>query len=520
MLGLWAAVGCSSGESADEIETQLVPKNEPEAKLVVAASVLIAELPDQPSVPIETIRVNPATVVVDPGETVELSARAFGPGGEPVEDVEFVWSTTDARAGTVSKDGTYLSGRRPGTFDSSISVTGIQNTPQGVEFANAFASIVIVGEEFSRQIDSVTIIPESPTLYTKQIFRLRAVAYDADGIIIPGVDFVWTLNEPTLGEINSLGLLTVKATEGVFEDAVSVAGVWEGVTLSSASDVRVTAAPQEDDFLAVHALPQRFFVDPGDQLQLRAVALNGLGELVAGTQLRWEMVNDVAGTIDGSGNFVAGPYAGIYTESVRVEAIVPGEQGFVRAADFASVVIRDQESSRRLHTLAAIPGTVALDRGGSMVLAAKAVDESGEPVKNVSFFWKVTNENIGELNEFGTFKAGDKPGIYRDALVLTAEQLVDDEVLSQTKKVDVVISGSLFRAEVLPSLVTVAPGRMGHFSVTGWDDNDIKLSGLVVIWRVNDDRVGSIDPFGNFTAGTNPGLYEDVIRAEVIQKRR
>jgi len=132
----------------------------------------------------------------------------------------------------------------------------------------------------------------------------------------------------------------------------------------------------------------------------------------------------------------------------------------------------------------------------------------------------VTNENIGELNEFGTFKAGDKPGIYRDALVLTAEQLVDDEVLSQTKKVDVVISGSLFRAEVLPSLVTVAPGRMGHFSVTGWDDNDIKLSGLVVIWRVNDDRVGSIDPFGNFTAGTNPGLYEDVIRAEVIQKRR
>ncbi len=106
-----------------------------------------------------------------------------------------------------------------------------------------------------------------------------------------------------------------------------------------------------------------------------------------------------------------------------------------------------------------------------------------------------------------------------NALHLTAEQAISDEVLTETKSVDVVISGPLFRAEVHPSLATIAPGRMIHFSLIGWDENDVRLSGLVVIWSVTDDRVGSIDAFGNFSAGATPGLYEDVVQAEVIQKR-
>lgn len=518
LLCLWAAVACSRGGPPEETVAGATAPDVVELKLVATASVLITESPERPAVPITSIQVTPSAVVVDLGETVDLSAQAFGPDGQPLSDIEFVWSTTDPRAGAVSKDGKYRAGLRPGEFDHSISVTGLQNTPEGVKFANAFASITVVGVERPLNLATVMVIPGNPTLYTKQIFRLRAVAFDGEGVIIPGVNFVWTLNEPTLGRLNDLGLLTVKAREGVYENAVSVTGIWDGAKLSVSIDIRVAAAPEADDFLAVHALPQRFFLDPGDRMQFRAVALNGLGELVAGSQLRWEMVNLDAGTVDGSGNFIAGQKPGIYTEAVKVEAMVPGESGFVRASDFTSVVIREKESSRRLHTLISVPGTVSVARGGRVALTGRAVDESGEPVENVSFYWELTKEGVGELSETGSFQAGSTPGFYAGALLLTAEQTVGDETSTRTRSVDVVISGTLSRAQAHPSLATIAPGRSVHFSLTGWDENDIRLPGLVVLWSVADERVGIIDPFGNFTAGAAPGLYEGAIRAEVIQR--
>ena len=66
-------------------------------------------------------------------------------------------------------------------------------------------------------------------------------------------------------------------------------------------------------------------------------------------------------------------------------------------------------------------------------------------------------------------------------------------------------------------MATLAPGKTVHFSLTGWDENDIHLPGLVVLWSVSDESIGDIDAFGNFTASETPGLYQDAIRAEVIQ---
>ncbi len=388
-----------------------------------------------------------------------------------------------------------------------------------MRFTNTFASIYIVGEDPSIQLGSVTIIPESPTLYGKQIFRLRAVAFDKNGMVIPGAEFVWNLNESTLGEINNLGLLTVKATEGNFENAVSVTAIWEGVQISASSDVRVATTPKADNFLAVHALPQRFFVDAGDRLQLRAVALNGLGELVAGTEIRWTMADSTAGSIDGNGNFIAGPKPGIYTRSVKVEAMLTGEKGFVRAKDFASVVIREEEASRKLYAID-VPRTIRLGQGESLVLAATGVDETGKIVKNVKLSWEVVTDGIGEISSIGTFKTSDIPGRHPNALQVTATQSIGDELITKSQPVNVVTLGTLTKAEVQPSMATISPGKVTHFYVRGWDENDYSLPGLVVLWSLSDDRAGTIDPFGNFTASGTPGLYQDLVRAEIIQTLR
>ena len=519
LVGLAAAVvaACSGGATPDGTQGFAVFEHrDNKVERSAEASVLITVDPAEPTTVVDSIGISPISIVADPGETVRLSANAFGPGGEPLPDIKLVWSMVDLRAGTVSKSGRLQGSTTPGVYADSVSVTGIQNTPEGIKYASAFASVTIIGQVSSARLSSVAIIPDSPALLKHQIYRLRAVGLDENGLVIPGVKFVWRLSDDRLGRINNIGYLTVEGDDRAYPRVVSVTGIWDGVNKSAFADVTVVSTPELDTFLTVHALPQRFFLDPGDRMQLRAVALNGLGELAAGTILRWSMAVPAAGAIDGNGNFVAGTAAGVYTKAVRVEAVVPGERGFMTAEDYASVVIRPKKEPRRIKAVFVSP-EIVVARDGRVTIRVRAVDEGGDPVENVNIRWETLKGEVGEISPLGTFRAGSAPGNYPAALRVRAEQRLGEEVIARSETVDVVVTGTLSAAEISPSLAVVGPGRTVHFSLTGRDENAVDLSGLVVIWSVSDERIGSIDAFGNFTAGPEPGLYEGAIRARIVQ---
>ena len=526
VAGRWAVVAglvfvlaaCSKDAPAEQPQVARETAATTEITVVARASVLITDEPDEPTPPIERISISPSAVVLDLGEATQLSAEAFGPDGALLSEVEFVWAIGDVRAGTISKEGRFQADTRPGVYDEGISVAAIQNTPDGIRYASASAPVTVLGEVQAPTLASVVFIPHDPTLLEKQIYRMRAVGYDENGMLIPGVSFVWKVNDPALGRINDIGYLTIEGGEGDYPGAVAVTGIWEGARFTSETDVRVVGRPEGGDVLNVHALPQRFFLEPADRLQLRAVALNGLGELVAGTELRWSLQDPAAGTIDGQGNFIAGNTPGVYTQAVKVEAVVPGERGFARAVDFASVVVRAPQTSSSLHLVSAVPETAVLSPGGHATLSGRPVDESGKPAEVVTVSWKVLTEEVGEISPSGAFRASSVPGRYPDAVRVTAEQQLGDQLIVRSNTVNVVITGTMSRVEVRPTLATVAPGRTIHFTVTGWDKNGVVLPGLVTVWSLSDERIGTIDAFGNFTAGEAPGVYENAIQAKVIQR--
>ena len=515
---LVAVVGCSSTPAAELSQAAFDTPVQPEIRRSTSASVLITARPDKTTLPIGQVQISPDPIVLDPGESLDLSAAAFSTRGSPLIDVEFAWHAVDPRAGSVTRNGRFQAGPTPGVYDQSIAVTVIQNTSDGIDYSSQSVPITIVGDVQLPRLARVEIIPRNPILLKQQIYRLRAIGFDEHGVLIPGVNFVWKLNHDALGRVNDLGYLTVKGDEGTYRQAVSVSGIWDGKAISAVMDVQVTSAPQADDFFIVHALPQRFFLDPGDRLKLQAVALNGLGELVAGSQLRWTMEDEDAGTIDGNGNFIAGNMTGVFTEAVKVEAVVPGERGFVRAADFASVVIREGEPSTRLHTLFVQPDLIKVAPRGRTTPLVRAVGDSGKPAGDVTVSWEVLTEEAGEVTDLGVFRAGETPGIYSEALKVTAEQVSHDETVARAATVDVVVTGSLSRSEVHPSLATIVSGKTVHFSLSGWDENEVALPGLIVLWSLSDESIGTIDAFGNFTAGDEPGLYQNAVRAEVIQR--
>ena len=335
--------------------------------------------------------------------------------------------------------------------------------------------------------------------------------------MLPGVSFAWQVNDPDLGRVNDIGYLTVVGEARTFKDAITVTGVWEGVTVSKTSDVLVMRTPKEDDFLEVQVLPQRVHLEPGDQLQLRAVTLNGLGEVVTGTELRWSLTDPRAGVIDGTGHLVAGDTPGIYAEAVRVEGVFPGEQGFVLAVDFASVVVRKSPTSRRLEAIRVLPESVTVAPGARGLLTVQGVDEFGKSATNLMTSWEATGSDVGKIDEHGSFEATGSPGKYPDALRVTVEQELDGQVITKTASVDVVITGTLTEVEMQPRLATISPGRTVHFRVAGRDQNGVPLTGLVVLWSLAGETLGRIDAFGNFTAGEELGMFPDAIRAKVLQ---
>ena len=518
LLLMSVLVGCASAvPAANQVSPSVGQEDMVEVTESATASVLIVPDTGGPEQTISEIRISPSAIVLDRGETVQLTAVPLGHEGREYLGAELVWNTLDPRAGVVTADGRFLSAFTPGVFENAVSVTAIMNTRTGTQYFNASAQVTVLGNASSPRLSDVVIFPDRSTLLKEQIFRFRAMAFDQDGRLIPATSFVWRSNSPSLGRINPIGYLTVEGDEGTYVDAVTVTGVWEGVRVEATADVTVVSVPAAGDLLTVQALPQRFFLDPWDRLQLRAVALNGLGELVSGTVLRWSLVDSETGVINGSGVFIAGTTPGIYTEAVKVEAIVPGESGIIHAVDFASVVIRTPQATKRLAAVSVVPQVVIGPEDSRTLLIARADDESGSPAQNIEIIWETTSEEVGEIDPNGSFKMTGSPGIYPDAVKVTVRQNADGTIILISKMADVTITGSLAQVDVRPSLLTLTAGHTAHLNLISRDEYGTILTGLTAVWSVTDPAVGVIDGFGNFTAGSTPGLYENAIIAVVTQ---
>ena len=225
-----------------------------------------------------------------------------------------------------------------------------------------------------------------------------------------------------------------------------------------------------------------------------------------------------AGNIDGKGNFIAGAIPGIFAEAVKVEAVVPGERGFVRAVDYASVVVRLEEKAGQLSAMSVEPQTLVITPRTEATFGVRTVDDRGQPAQDVSVEFEVLDPDVGDLGIHGRFTAGKVAGVFPDSVRVTVEQTQGEETIVLTRNVSVVVTGTLTKAEIRPGVATVTPGRTTHFALTAWDENGIELPGLVVLWSLSDADIGTIDAFGNFTAARAPGLYQEAIRAEVVQR--
>ena len=517
-LSTFAFLSCSGNNS--NTTNYPITKNQiriPTDAKEITASLVIIDSDEIKSAFVHHVQISPSVVVLDPDESLSLDAVALTTDNVSISDVELVWSVNDLRAGNVDIMGGFVGGKIPGLYNDAISVTAIQNTPQGIKHARASIDVKIIGKQSETTLSHIEILPDSPTVRTGQIYRLRAIGFTEDGVAIPGVNFSWNVADPSLGRVNDLGYLTIVGEPNKFKDVVSVTGVWQGTSITEYIDIQVVRTPNADDFMDVQILPRLVHLSPGDKIRLRAVSLNGLGEPLTGTELRWTLSKNNVGIIDGNGNFVAGGTPGIYAESIRVEAIMKGETGNMLAEDYATVVINKMTGNRPLENVQVVPSSVILPPGSRALLSARGIDSIGDYISNLSITWSVVNPVVGTILPDGQFSASGPPGIYPNAIMTTVTQKIGNRVIERSEYVGLTITGTLSEINITPQIATLSPGRTARFRINGIDENGVLLRDLVVRWYLNADGIGTIDSFGNFTAGAQPGIYNDSIRAVVHQ---
>lgn len=228
------------------------------------------------------------------------------------------------------------------------------------------------------------------------------------------------------------------------------------VELSSSASVMVTPSDEADPrvLASVAPLPPTLRLEPNQSASLRAIPFDGRGLQKSGLRLEWEVIDSGAGSM------------------------VRGEQ---------SVVNSDKSNVKS--------------------------DKSD----NDSPF--TTNDSLLTTDDSPLtthFLAGGRPGLYEDALRVTAFEATDAGVRTASATVDVEITQPdpdrrIASVEPVTGVVHAAQGQLVRLQGVGYDPLGRILPETRMDWDVADPDVGSMTAPGFLSVRAEPGTYPEAL---------
>ena len=197
-----------------------------------------------------TIRVTPTDAQLDPGGVQTFTAVGYDGQSNEIP-IDPVWTAT---GGTITSEGRYTAGTRPGIFRITASAKG--SSVRG----HAMAWVVIRPLSLVR----ITVSPTTAQLNPGGVQTFTAQGYDDQDNEVP-IDPVWTASG---GTITTGGLYTA-ATAGDFTVNASV----QGTTVNGTASVHVNRPP----LATIEVTPTEVNMDLGGQQQFRAAGYDHQG---------------------------------------------------------------------------------------------------------------------------------------------------------------------------------------------------------------------------------------------------
>lgn len=386
--------------------------------------------------------------VIRQGQVVRYFADLRDGNGTRRNDVQVTW-TSDA-PGTVSIDPT-------GAVEAiAIGTTTLRASARGAEAERSV-------EVWNRRVADIQIDPELDLL-VRESFALTAVAIDSARVEVPNSALQWSVRDPEVARVDSLGVVTGLAG-GETRVTVAADEVSNGVV------VRVSEHP----FERIEVSPKEASIVRLDTLRFAVSGWDTTGAPRAVSFADWELIQ---GAGLHSGGVLIPTEAGELLYEVRRDGLADTARVTVRSRPAAIV----QFSPDSMRIVAGLPARAS---------RPSVVDDQFQVIEEPAIEWTVVDgAELASIDEQGVI-TGRREG----RAVVQAS--VDGATDSLFVRIQPALQGPI---RVLPEAATLNVGEAFQFEVLSLSTAGDTLPTDDFTWSVDNPGLASVDPSGLVTA--------------------
>ena len=428
------------------------------------ATVTIEELPPE----VTSVVVDLPTLMLEVGDTRQLTAVARTSEGMIVGGVDIEWSSDNMEVASVDQSG-LVTAVGAGMANITAMTEGVTSAP-----------VMITVVEPPPVVASIVVSPSTMTMEVGGTFQFEATALTADGMTIPEVQFTWMSDDDGIATVDDTGLVTAIAAGTAMIRTSS-----NNVT-SMPATVIVEELPPEVTSVVVD-LPT-LMLEVGDTRQLTAVARTSEGMIVGGVDIEWSSDNMEVASVDQTG-LVTAVGAGMANITAMTEGVTS-----------APVMITVVEPPPVVATVAVSPLMASVGEGEKQQFEAEALTADGMVIPNVTITWMSSDMAVATIDSSG-LATGVRAGSSPTQITITAA--ADGVSGTAILTVEPVIA----RVEVSPKTATIDEGTTRMFSATAFTSYDVAIQDVDFSWTSSNDSVATISATGlamGVRAGSRP----------------
>jgi len=440
-----------------------------------------------------------------------------------------VTSLTNGTSYTFTVHATNAAGNGPESAPSN-SVTPTAPTPPGPPPSDVCASL-----------DHLIITPGSTILQVNAGTSFKVRAYDANGILLSGIQFTWTAN--------GASILGIEIGDGDGSSVYYVApadpgNYWIRATGCGMSETVSFSVVPYISAIILSVSPDEAYLRPSQTQQYSArVSDQGGNDITSVCPVTWSMQTPAAGSIDSSGKMTATSALGVWNNSVKATTSCFG------LSDFQLMTFVTTNEERRLDYVWTNPWNAAVqDPIKSVQFSVRGYDQFFLRIdSDITYSFSLLDDRIGSIPSNGrvvNIATSENYGCYPNKIKATAsykgveksafgsvsiypanyafnsggsgcKNIVDlkDKILAGLIGADrsYAAEGQVFTHVSYEAPKYIEPGQNVKYLGVPRDQVYTPISGVKVEYILHNPNAGQLSSIGTFIATTNLGSYPGAV---------
>lgn len=268
-----------------------------------------------------SVAVLPQTVVLSPGQQFDFDAIVIDlRNGGRVDGIPVEWRSANPSAGSVSPDGQFIALLQPGSYPDAIeAIFDLSGIPNQESVAIARSTVIIVEET---RLNAPNV-PENQIFLLPHNIKLSpggSAKVEVAGLFNrpDSIEIDWEI-DADIGSFPEPGRVQAGSNIGAYFRAIKVVVVLDYGGVLTTHELFADLVIQ-GPLATVQITPRNVTTNPGTRVQFFAQARDANGVQLFDVNFQWSVEDDLAGTINNVGSFVATGNLGEFTDSIKVVA--------------------------------------------------------------------------------------------------------------------------------------------------------------------------------------------------------